>query len=85
MPNSIFPTLILIGGGDYLDDENFISDILNDKSFHTDNQDINKTLFVVSFAFPKEAEEVVKPYLTKNKDEITERLIQEAQENASMR
>lgn len=68
-----------------VESEDFIQDILNDKSFHSDNLDINKTLFVISFAFPKEIEEIVKPYLIKNKDEITQRLIQEAKENASMR
>lgn len=73
------------GGGWCVESEDLIQDILNDKSFHSDNLDINKTLFVISFAFPKEIEEIVKPYLIKNKDEITQRLIQEAKENASMR
>lgn len=67
---------------DDFDGEGFINQMLQENPMRDEMRTPIDCVFSISFSFPKEKYDVITSYVSKHKEEITAKIMQEAEENA---
>lgn len=67
---------------DEFDGESFIDQMLQENPMRDEMRTPIDCVFSISFSFPKEKYDVINSYVSKHKEEITAKIVQEAEENA---